>query len=761
MTSSTTLRRDETSVDALRVARAPAWLPPVTLLVVVVLLTTIPVLRTPDFYYWDDSAAAFLPTWRAIGLDLMSGQWPTLRPDLWMGGNWAGEAQFGLWSPVNLLLYVVVAALPDLAVAAAVVKITFLVVLAFGTYMLARDYGALPWPAVAAASALPVSGFTLYFDASTWAAGLMAFAWVPWFWWAARRTLHRRVNPAVVFVIGYLLITNGNPYGALAAVIVLAGVAVEGLATGQRTGLMRLVLIGACVGTAAGVAYLPLVLTAESGWRDSGGIYNDGFLVPDLTMLATTSMPSYLPFIRVWSGSGSTVPVTYSAWFVVPLLAWLPWRVLVDRAREFAGLGVILAVYLGLTLGPSSLWLFRWPARLIEYVLLCVFLVVAVLLSSGLRTDHWRIRAGVTYAAALASAWLAVAARPDLYLRHVGATVVMLALVSVLVVAILRAPRAVPLILVGGTGLVLVLQTAWVPDNRDVAVWSFPTAERDLDRYAGRFQEPVLQIAASELVPAEDRPQAWDDLRFGSLAAASGVETSASYTGVGYDEFSETLCMNHTGSTCAEALLASRSPAGEAVTVDSLADAVKARTIVVQNDLVPEEDRTPPDGWTVAESTERVTVFTRSTPLPWPDSRLAAVTAGVSVDSAGSTDTTESLRLSTPPDGGALLFSRLAWPGYSASADGIDLEVVETSEGLTEVLLPGGLDRASVTLTFRVPGYPLAIPLLLLGVAGATTISLAARRADRRARPHVGLGQLDGYPGAGHRPSQGALRNSH
>lgn len=719
--------------------RAPRrrWLPPLVLAVIVGAFAVVPLLRTPSFYFWDDSAAVFLPTWRAIGLDLLSGTWPTIRPDFWMGGNWAAEAQFGLWNPVNLLVALVVATMSDLAVAAALVKAAFLVLLALGTYVLAREYGSSPWPAVAVAAALPFSGFTLYYDAATWVAGLMAFAWTPWFWWAARRCMRGALNPIVVFVIGYLLITNGNPYGALAAVLVLAGVAVEALVTGNRAGFLRLVVVGACVGATAGVAYLPLVLSSDAGWRESEGLANDGFLVPDLTMLAATSTPSMLPFIRVWSGSGSTVPITFSAWFLVPLLPWLAWDVLRGRARELSSIGVILLAYLALALGPSQLWLFRWPARLLEYVFLAVFLTLAVMLSAGFRTTSWRTRATVTALLVGFGAWLAISARPEPLRPHAVGTALAVVLVAALVVAAVRVPRGAPLVMIAGIGVVLLMQTALAPANRDVAVWDFPTAVADLDAYADRYVDPLVQIAASERVPPEDRPAAWADLLFGSMPGAAGVESTASYTGLGYDEFSATLCANHTGATCAEALTATFAPAGQLVPVPHLVDALKANTVVIQNDLLAETDVVSgllPADWRVIEETERVTVLRRDGALPWPDTRLAAASDGTTAEVLSSGDKADHLRVSTGPEGGALLFSRLAWPGYVATVDGESVEVHENPEGLVEVALPPGLEGSDVRLGFQVPGLRLAIPLLLLGTAGALVQGVAwARRRTARA----------------------------
>lgn len=712
------------------------WAPPLVVAVVVAALAMVPVLHTRDFYYWDDSAAVFLPTWRAIGTDLLSGTWPTLRPDLWMGGNWAAEAQFGLWNPVNLAVSVFVAAMPDLAVAAAVVKGGFLVLLALGTYALAREYGAHPWPAAALAVALPFGGFTLYYDAATWVAGLMAFAWTPWFWWAARRCARGHLNPIAVYLFGYLLITNGNPYGALAAAVVLAAVALEALAARNTSGLWRLVLVGACVGTTALVAYLPLVLSSEAGWRESGGLSNDGFLVPDLTMLAATSTPSMLPFIRLWSGSGSTVPVAFSAWFLLPVLPWLRWSELRRRGPDLVGPASVLVVYLALALGPSALWMFRWPVRLLEYVFLPVVVVTAVVISAGLRSDRWRVRAALSGATALAGAWLALSANPEILGRHIVAAVLMLVLVGLLTLVVIRAPGFLPALLMAGTGVVLVGQVASTPVNNDVAVWEFPSRIADIQTGAGRFTDPVLQVATPALIPADDRPAAWDDLLFGSLPAAAGIENMASYTGIGYDEFSAILCMNHTGASCVTAFAAAFAPSGDLVPTSRLVDALKANTVVIQNVLAPDVAAALvagdiPAGWTIGESSDRVTVLERVEALPWQDSRLAATTEGVEVQVTASSDTVERVRVSAP-GGGALQFARLAWPGYRATADGAALVVHENAQGLLEVELPAGLDDTEVRVEFRVPGYGIAIPVLLIGLVVAVAQSVLWARARSR-----------------------------
>lgn len=659
-----------------------------------------------------------------------------MRPDLWMGGNWAAEAQFGLWNPVNLAVSVFVALTPHIALAVTVVKVAFMELLALGAYALMREYGASAWTSVAVAAALPFAGFTLFFDAASWVAGLMALSWTPWFWWMARRCARGRSNPFLAYAIGFLVMTNGSPYGAIALVVVLAGLAVESLLSRNAAGLRRLVLVGACIGTVAGVAYLPMALTAGVGWRGDGASFGStGELAPDLSMLAATSSPSLLPRVDMWGEDGSTVPIAFTLWFLLPILPWLRWSVLRRRARELSALLVVATVFLVIALGPSELWLFRWPIRLLQYVLLPAAVLLAVLASSGLQTRRAGIRLSASAALVLIGGWLAVAAAPELVGRHLVATVILLVLAGALGMAARRA-RLLPAVLVGGTAVVLALQLAWTPRNMDLNPWYLPTRVDGFQAF-GRHPGPVIQVATDGLVSPADRPAAWQDLLFGSTPVVAETESTTSYTGIGFNAFSRSLCLTFSGGSCAPALEAAWMPAGTLVPVPHLADAVKARSILVQNALVPELGTLEvPSGWVVAEETERITVFQRLGETPWQASRLAAVSDGVRVASAAAASPTEErVRVSTPSTGGAVQFARLAWPGYAASVAGRPLEVRQSAQGLIELQLPGGLVGAEVRLNFSPPGYRLAIPLLLVGLGAAAVHGLWWRRRRRDLPP--------------------------
>ena len=135
-----------------------------------------------------------------------------MAPTASRGGNYVAEAGYGLWNPVVLLLDVTVLRLDDLAIAAAIVKATYMVILAVGVNLLAREYDATPWPAVLAGLSVPLGGFTLSMDAATWRPNLVSFAFMPDVWLTARRLGRHAGGPAALVVAGALCVSAGNPY---------------------------------------------------------------------------------------------------------------------------------------------------------------------------------------------------------------------------------------------------------------------------------------------------------------------------------------------------------------------------------------------------------------------------------------------------------------------------------------------------------------------------------------------------------------------
>ena len=408
-----------------------------------------------------------MPMWHHFGEQLRSGHWLTMDPDGWMGGNYAAEALTGIWNPVNLVNFVVVSFFNNLSHAAFVVAVEILGLLAVGAYLLAREYNAGRVPSAIVATALPVSGFTLWYEAAGWLYGLMALTWVTHFWWTARRHFRGLLNPFVPFVFRCLTMTTGFPYAPLGLIVVLVAIATELVLERDFSRLAHLVVMGGCGGVVALLVFFPLVETIGVTSRQQlAEISNNTSLVPDLGDLAAGSSPTYLPSISSWNNSLlERIPSTYFAWFVLPLLPWLRWRSLQDRWRSLTSLFVVAGVYLAATVGPSNLWLFRWPLRLVEYFYLAAGVLFAAVLSAGLATDQVRRRGIATGAIVLAGTYLAWAVQPQNYNRiHLaGFALVAVLLTAGLVAYFRRGLSALGIVLVTGTACVLALQTTVFP----------------------------------------------------------------------------------------------------------------------------------------------------------------------------------------------------------------------------------------------------------------------------------------------------------
>jgi hypothetical protein len=721
--------------------RIPEWAVAAAVGVAVALVMTIPFLQQHGFYYAGDNPESFVPLWHHFGEQLREGDWPTMDPAGWYGGNYAAEGTYSLWNPVQVLDYVVVSLFDDLAAAAAFVQIQFLALLGMGAYLLCREYGAGRTAAAVVAIGVPATGFTLYYEAAGWPAGLMAFTWVSWFWWAVRRQARGRLWPVVPFLIGALGMTTGNPYAALGMVIVLAGVAVELIVTRAYGRLAHLVLTGLCVGATAALVFLPLLGTLPVTDRQaSAGLANDSFLVPHLGDFLASSAPTYLPQIVNWGGSlFERLPSTYFLWFAIPILPWVRWNALRRSDRPLTSLLVITTVFGAMTVGPSNVWLFRWPIRLIEYFYLGVAVLLALALSRGLARDHLRRRTWATAGLVAAGAYLSFAVRPDISRMHLLAGAGVLALVLAAAWASRRwGMRVSAAVLLLGTVLVVTYQTGRLPIGvgavSDRA--GTPVSVDQVERATSSYRGAVLQLATqASLATATSRQTG--ELLFGNESLMSGHESVVRYSGMSFQEFSDALCINYRGRVCPEAFDRIWRPVGN--TGAPLVDLLEIETLVLDAGVFPGPASEPPrPGWTVAARDDLRTVWVRDLPGA-AEGRLSWTSPGIEVLDDTGEGTSESVSFRATEEG-SLVFARLAWPGYTATVDGKPVAVEDGPAGLLTIHVPAGDHR--LTLRHEPPG--LSAGVAIFGAAAALSlaqtvvwVAVGLRRRRRSPAPEV------------------------
>lgn len=726
--------------------RAPEWLVAIGVGAIAMVLCVIPQWRGTFFYYIGDQHEQFMPMWHRFGEQLRSGHWLTMDPDGWMGGNYAAEALTGIWNPVNLMNFVIVSFFTNLSHAAFVVMVEILGLLAIGTYLLAREYGAGRMPSAIVATALPVSGFTLWYEAAGWPAGLMAFTWVTHFWWAARRHSRGQLNPFVPFVFGCLAMTTGNPYAPLGLIIVLVAIAIELVLQRGFSRLAHLAVMGGCVGAVALLVFFPLAdAISVTSRQQLAEISNNTFLVPDLGDFAAGSSPTYLPSISSWNNSLlERMPSMYFAWFVLPLLPWLRWSWLRDRWRSLMSLFVVAIVYLAATVGPSNLWLFRWPLRLVEYFYLAAGVLFAVVLSAGLATDQIRRRAIATGAVVLAGTYLAWAVQPQSYNRiHLaGFALVAILLTTGLVAYFRRGLSALGIVLVTGTACVVALQTTVFPHISDADRPVYPGYDvAQLKATTTDYQGTVLQLASLTGVTTEQMFSG--DVMFGNRPLAAGLTSVGSYTGLGFAEFGKALCMDYRGATCPEAFDRLWLPADHHTNAP-LVDALQVSTLVLQRSLLPDIVGTvPPPGWHVADKNDVRTVWSRDRPLS-AQGRLSWSSSGVHILADSAQPHREIVRYRSSAGAGRVLFARLHWPGYTATVDGAPVAISNGPAGLVAIDVPAG--EHTIVLTFKTPGQRLGFVVFAAAAAIVALQTLVWLMFHRRRRRRVNPDMIGGSP---------------
>ncbi|MFE4197823.1 hypothetical protein ACFRJ9_18355 [Paenarthrobacter sp. NPDC056912] len=696
----------------------------------------IPRLFNPTFYYWDDMMQSFLPLWRHMGEEIRSGRFPLMEPGGWVGGNIVAEVGYGIFNPVNIVNSVIVSNFENLSLASYFIIVQFIALLGFGTYMLARDYGSNRPLALAAGVAIPFSGFTLFYEAARWPGGLMAFAWITVFWWSVRRYARRNTSPFLPFLLGFMTMTAGNPYGAIGVILVLGAVAIELMLMRHWRRLIPIVIVGALVGLTAVLVYFPLPLSSAVTVRQQSEILNDLFLSPDMSSLLTMSTSSMTPRINNFWAPIDNVPSSYLAWFVLPLLPWLDFRSFRDRSRQIFSIYIISGIYFLLTFAPSQVLVFRWPIRLIEYVYLGVIVLVAVIASAGLKTSAWKQRLFITVAILAFGTYRAWSMVPGGGKWQIFTLAVTLGLVALAVLGWRRfGYRGLAAVMVIGTIATLGMQSRQFIPNNTVAGIGSPVDADTLRDATKNYKGNTIQVFNTMKITGEEFTGG--RLLYGNQILNADVNNSMGrYSGISFITYVNALCMNYRGETCPAAYTELFKPASPDIDV-TLADVLQVETVSVQKTLIAPDQLDVAPGWFIVESDETRTILQRESPLPYPGT-VSWTSSGITVEDSARSGNDEHITLSGGGSAGKLTLARLAWPGYTVKVDGQAQTLTQGPAGVILVDVPAG--AKSVDITFTTPGLTMGLAAQAIAWFGILVFTVFHYIRRRRAkRPEVRL----------------------
>ena len=701
----------------------PEWLYRVAVALAAIALAGLAWIRTPRYFYIDDTQSQGLPTMHLIGRTLREGQWKLLYSDLGVGGNLATDPQYGMFFPPKLLLSIYVSLFDDVRLAASLLSALFLAVLALGMVFALRAGGASRGWSAAAALATASSGFLFVWAAAGWQPALWAFALIPWLWYSLIKERAAILVPGV-FLTSWGLVGFAFPFAAVCGIALFCCWAVVQLWNGRRFRLVVSAALAMASGCLLGaINYLPLFLAASYTTRNSG-LRNDAGLVPNLGDLLSSWSPVSTAQMYYWNGHITAVPILYLGWFILPILPLIRWRRDILGSPRILEMTLFGSAALLLSQLPSEVGPFRWPFRVIPAIAIAAAALIALIVSRvGLRVTRGRLlwSAGLL----LVGVWMQFGRTPTDVLQIVASFMVVAALFTWLAMAVKRG-RSASLVATVGT-MVCAVCTLWAlpapGTNPEVLDFGYATKVSEM---------PALPVAPDQRTmllhtPSEDIAA---DYAKGITVAFVPVYQNR-YPGLGYFAVGQktlqaALCQDFLGRVCPAAVpfLASR----EQTTGQRWMDLLNYSQILVSDELY---DPAQFEDWRVAERLDGYVILERPTAAPAETVSYAAPGVDISVESQAANSTSYSVRSES---GGRIVFDEIYWPGWRAELDGRDIPVTDLDGILLTLDLPAGAD-GTLTITYGPVPPSLTLGLLVTSLVCLLGAALIGRRNTTRTKP--------------------------
>lgn len=725
-------------------------------------LSLIPLIFYSRYYFQDDTENGAYGVWYHLGESLFHGKVPVLSPSVWSSGNFIAEGQWGTWNPLVMLFGVLTYLSPNAVVLTTALKISMLVGAGVGGFVLARSYSLRPEWAFVVGMAVPLNGFTMYFDAPSWVTGALVWAIFPFFWAELRKLMAGKRNPFWAFVTGYLIVTVGYVAGTVAIGFILLAVGIETLIRKAWRPAVRISVTGVSLGLVAVVVFLPGVLTAAVTTRGTTGIWNDDYMSIDFTSLLMAPIATAYPQLLSWwwSGTSATSPAAYIAWFL-PAIAFISWSAFQKLSSELRDLFFFLAASGAFVLLPTTIGPLRYPARFMPYVALAAVLLVVVALARARRPSISRPSLYFSLGLVGLGAYLAWAQVPARFPTITVAAVLVVTGLSG-IWWLLNHPEvkehrwnrygltALSLLAIG---VLLATTATTLLQHRTSARSGLSIANQpeDVSTYKG-----VLHGVENDVIVVGDPldyPQekaTWEQTLMANAWYVSDASVVNRYQLVGYSKLNQLLCLRYLGGTCpelAESLFDRRSETGLLLVDELHIDNVqilkesfnKPQVPMASNNYVTRDEEVEipklPAGWHVAAETEGTVLWSRDVPLG-PAGGITWTQQGTRLSEVSRDDTKVVLRVEeVPTGGGRAALSRLPWPGYSV--DGAQFTQRPIGGYLLGLAIPSDAEGKLITISFEPPGWRVGIALWATAVAGMLIWSVATVVRGRRSGPQA------------------------
>lgn len=671
----------------------------------------LPLLWDRRYFFHGDTQVAYSGWWYELGDQVLHGRIPLLNPRAWESGNYVAEGQWGLFSPLTILIGIAVRLAPNVVAVVILVKLALIVIGALGMYLLLRSYRVAPAAAYVGGVLVGLSGQSVFYDWPAWVNGQMATALLPWAWWLTRRAMRGR-NPLPALVACYLIVSIGYVFAAMYLAVVVIACLVDGALARDRAASLRVLGIGAFSALVMVTVYLPGIRTAPVTVRSSWDVSSNGTFTVSISDIFTSMVPTTNRFYLLWC---------------LPLVFWIDPARARTVLRELRGALVGTALLFAWVLGPATVGPLRWPGRIMPALMVPLVALLVVLVARSIRVPGRR-HVIASLAWLLAATWVVISR--DWGSRNTTIAGVAVVAVAILVVAwSLRRRSSVAALAMGACTLVVfVTQHAISPDV--VALDRHSPA-----RAAGyRTQLPHargdVMVIGNYGPQSVKRPALAKELLVGSTWYRNPASVQNGYSTIRFRAFNKRFCRHYDGVACHGMLKAVL--ADEPTTGRPWVDLLSVSTLVMfRPDFRPAQLDRPPAGWTIVDQTRWTVTWVRNHPVP---SAGGVVWTSHGVRLSDEQGDAQSVRFRVdrlPSGGGTVVFSRLAWPGYEVSGASL---AAPTEKMLVTVHLDRSSAGRTVTLAWSPPGWTSELTAWWLAVLGGLAWSIAMVIYGRRRR---------------------------
>jgi hypothetical protein len=671
---------------------------------------------SPGYYFDDDVRHCYMPQIYEIGTHLSRGELSFLSLRSAYAGNFLGEGQLALFNPVSLVLYLSMAHVNDLGVAALIYAGTYLLLMALGVYLLALRLRISPGYACVAGITVITAPMMGYWYASSWWNALSTNAWLPWAMLAFIATLENTKYLFLAVAAATAVLIGGWPHGSIALLVfsIVAAWCYEG----ERRRSFAVLLIWGGVALVLSLPTLfPLLVHVKEGVRSQWSSGNSGLMVSTIDELLSFSLPSYLSAVpHFFGGNQARQPNYYVAWYLLPMMIIFSEEILQCwKKSDFSTkiCGYLMAIFFLLSLGPEQIGPLRWPFRFAPYfhwfLILFLFSVVA-------QVESWKkTKLSTVFMILSIGCVLCTQQTPELFYIHL--LFYFFSVCGAYLLINLSIDRDRPaLLLISALLIFSVIHLAW-PNNGNVGHWNSPLVASSVDRRLTAENTLIVQSRSKE-----DR--VWSKLPSGNMVLWERGQFINGYSPIEPKGLTTLLCFNQWSWVCRfpEKIFLRDEHTG--VDWGSLFNLAEIRVEKRPDFFSKMQSLAPQAGFSLALEDDDYAVWHRT--LKAYPGMVSWFSEGISAKQI-SLVTSEHERLlvtNTSDKPQQIIWARMPYAGYEITLDGRPLKVASYAETLLTTFIPPYVASGILELKYFPPGFHWTVPLAVVALIFSLGISL-------------------------------------